>query len=186
MYGIKGYDEDHPEAVKGYIGPASIPKADSTPYYNGGGVAVLPVSSPNVTTSPPVTATASDNGRAARIEEYRNETGWDNIPEARALQDANWKIYIDTGSWSNPKQLENHARAEQIRKAANPMYTGRAAGPVDKPDADSIALPTNQFIASTGLEGLFGQAKTPQGASNIMGLGILAIMGVVVFSFFKG
>jgi hypothetical protein len=128
-----------------------------------------------------------DTGKAARMDEYKRHTGWDNIPAARLIQEESWQIYIETGSWSNPRQLELHQRAEQIRRSENPMYTGRpTTGPIDQYDANKIALPTEQFVTTNFLDGLFGQAKTPGGASNIMGLGLIALMGVFVISLVRG
>lgn len=164
--------------------------------YDGGSSPVTyapPSASSPVTVTPNIIVTSASSGpssadvsRASRLEEMKRNNVWDNIPEVRALEVENWQLYVETGRWNNPKQLENHKQAENIRKSENPMYSPHPWGPMSKADANSYALPSDQFVTSSGIEGFFNFAKTPEGSSNILGMGLLAIMAIAVISFVKG
>lgn len=148
-------------------------------------VAKTVTSSPTTTTSQAKATAAVVSAEEKRNQEIGRFTGWDNNPAVRKLQEEVANIYIRTGSYNTPEQIELHRRAEEIRRAENPMYPGSTMGPRNEYEAARISLPTDQFQSANALESAIGSLTSPQGASNVMGFGILAIMVVIAMSFVK-
>lgn len=132
--------------------PSPAPSAPSTAVTYGY-TAPVSYSPTSVVSSVPKTQTVDPAAvaRAARAAEMAANTVWDNIPAVRALQEQDWQIYVDTGSWSSPQQTALHQQAEQIRMATNPLYKGSgAAGPPTQAAENQVALPFVPPDASLG------------------------------------
>lgn len=119
-------------------------------------------------------------------------TGWDNDPTLRSYQARAMDIYVQTGRWDTPEQLQLHKDSEAARLALNPTYTGSLWGTADKTAADKIILPdsnpnlTNLQGATTG--GLKSVLTGVTGANvgTALKLGGLAIGAMFIMSIFKG
>lgn len=121
-----------------------------------------------------------DTAKAARLAAMQSFTGWDNDPQVRSLQEADWAIFIDTGRWDSAAQQQLHIQAEQIRMYNNPMYTGSTNGPANASQADQIT-PRDTTPILSGWESVFDQD-----AGGFVKLGIGAVAVMIALSFFKG
>lgn len=172
--------------------------------------AVVPVKTiqdqPNipVVTSYPVQATTASNAVVAtpqlsQVDKRRMEagafTGWDNDPTLRSMQVKDWDIYIATGRWDSPEQIQIHNEAETARKAINVTYKGAINGTTNKAMADALILPDNQPNVSSVSNSITGAIKSlvtgATGATGAQtgglikaGLGVGAVL--FVMSLFKG
>jgi hypothetical protein len=126
----------------------------------------------------PSSAGTSTDPREKRRLEFVNFNGWDNNPAVRALQVRDNQIYIDTGKWNTPEQVELHRQAEDIRKTLNPTYGGSATGPRDYHEADAI-FPRDTTPQANGIEGALDGSllnSSNWGGMATIGLGIGFLM----------
>lgn len=148
---------------------------------------------PSSFVSPATSAVVSEQDK--RNAYAASFTGWDNDPTLRSYQQRDMDIYVATGKWDTPEQLQLHTEAEAARKAINVTYKGSPYGTLDKPAADALILPDNQPNVTgvsnsiTGaIKSLITGATSATGAQTgglvKAGLGVGAFL--LVFSMFRG
>lgn len=149
----------------------NVPKV--TTAANASSVTSYPTSNVSASTAAVVSAVDKRNAEAAAF------TGWDNDPTIRAMQTKGWDIYIATGSWTSPEQLQLHSDSEAARKAINPTYTGAAWGTASKAAADALILPDNMPNVTGVSNSITGALKSlvtgVTGATSSQGSGLLKI-----------
>lgn len=145
----------------------------------------------SVTTTPTGIVKASTAAVVSEIDRRRKVVSgliFSNDPGVAAIQQKSADIYITTGSWSSPEQIEYHKQAEDLRKSLNPMYQGSPYGPDTQAKEDATILPTKQFVVANGFESTLSEIKTnPGGAINgalKVGFGLAATFLIV--SLFRG
>jgi hypothetical protein len=152
-------------------------------------VTSAPTSSVSASTSAVVSEQDKRNAYAASF------TGWDNDPTLRSYQQRAMDIYVSTGLWNTPEQLQLHSESEAARKAINVTYKGSDYGTLNKAAADALILPDNQPNVTsvsnsvTGavkslITGVTGATGAQTGGLVKAGLGVGALL--LVFSMFKG
>lgn len=130
-----------------------------------------------VTTLPPV-----QSAQQQRLAQKNAFTGWENDPTARSDQEQSWDIYVSTGRWDSPEQIQLHADAEAALMAANPTYQGSPAGATDSSMANKIVLPNDPSdITSPG-----STANQVLGGVTASQIGGIAVIGLFALMFLGG
>lgn len=170
-----------------------VPVVNNNPIIVTAQTASSVTSQPSSFVTPSVlTVTEDINARRAYAASF---TGWDNDPTLRAIQVKNMDIYVATGQWNTPEQLQLHADAEAARKAINVTYKGSDYGTLNKAAADALILPDNQPNVTgvsnsiTGavkslITGVTGATGAQTGGLVKAGLGVGAVL--LVLSMFRG
>lgn len=119
---------------------------------------------------------------AQREQERARFTGWDNIPEVRALQEKSWNVYVSTGRWDTAEQAEWSRQAQQARQNYNPAYNPELYkyGPTNKEEANQIYLPSSPTpnvnkVEQTGSQIVTGVAQNMDG---LLGIGL--VIGLIM------
>lgn len=129
-------------------------------------------------------SSTSANSKAARQSQMDAFTGWDNDPAVRDLQVKDWHIYVDTGGWNSPEQIQLHNEAEQTRKYNNPTYTGLSNGPADWQQAEAIT-PRDTTPNADNVEGTLDSAINTSNWGSYLKIGVGGLLLIFMLSMFR-